>query len=193
MMRRRHVTHLLTRYVSDQLRPAQRAVVINHVRTCPACRAALAREERLAADVQREFAHFGQASAGQLSHVWMDVWEEIGPARAAPSRRGLPPNWLPGVSVVLAMLVVIAIAVPLLVESGIRAEAAPLQPRPISTSSPTPGVTDDPPAGGMVLAASDAGAPRATVAFAVEVGASPAPMPEATVSPEAGLGVPGKN
>ena len=95
MMRDRHVTHLLTRYVSDQLRPAQRAAVINHVRTCPACRAALAREERLAADVQRELPYFGQAGAGQLAHVWAGVWQEVGPSRArrragAIRRRGCP-------------------------------------------------------------------------------------------------------
>ena len=190
MMRDRHVTHLLTRYVSDQLRPAQRAAVINHVRTCPACRAALAREERLAADVQRELPHFGQAGAGQLAHVWAGVWQEVGPSRASTPRRGHPPTWLPGLSVVLAMLVVVAIAVPLLVGSGVRAEAAPLQPRPISTASPTPGVTDDPPDRRAPLAASG---PQATIAFAVQVGASPAPMPEATVSPEAGLGIPGTN
>ena len=188
-MRRRHVTRLLTRYVNDQLRPAQRAAVVNHVRTCPACRAALAREERLAADVQREFVHFGQAAEGQLARVWQDVWQETVSSEPAASRRGQPPTWLPGLSVALAMLVVIAIAVPLLIQSGVRAEAAPLQPRPISTASPTPGVTDDPPDVLADTAASERRLPQATIAFAVQVGASPAPMPAATVSPEAGLGV----
>ncbi|MCD4686283.1 MAG: zf-HC2 domain-containing protein, partial [Anaerolineae bacterium] len=42
----RHVTHLLTRYVNGTLRASLKARVVNHVRVCDSCRAALAREER---------------------------------------------------------------------------------------------------------------------------------------------------
>jgi anti-sigma factor RsiW len=184
-MQTRHVTHLLTRYVHGQLRPSQRARVINHVRTCPACRVALAREERVAADLRREMPAFGQARPGQLAQVWLDVWGEIG-ATHSPPPHTTRSTWLPGLSVVLAMLLLLAVALPLLVQSGLRAEAAPMQPRPnlaFSTASPTPGVTDE-----VQPANVRRVVPHATVAYAIQVGASPAPMPEATVSPEAALG-----
>jgi anti-sigma factor RsiW len=173
-MQTRHVTHLLTRYVHGQLRPSQRARVINHVRTCPACRMVLAREERVAADLRR-----------QLAQVWLNVWDEIGPTHNPPPRP-THSTWLPGLSVVLATLLLLAVALPLLAQSGLRAEAAPMQPRPnlaYSTASPTPGVTDEVQHTNVRRVM-----PQATVAYAIQVGASPAPMPEATVSPEAALG-----
>lgn len=176
-MSNRHVTHLITRYVHGQLRPAQRAAVINHTRECPACRAALAREERLVADLRREMPLIGQPRPAQLTRVWAGVWQEIG---TPPQPRN---TWLPGLSLMLAALLMLALVLPLIVESGLRAEAALIQPRPntqLATASPTAGITDEAP---LLV-----NVPHATVAYAMQVGASPAPMPEATVSPVAPLG-----
>jgi anti-sigma factor RsiW len=185
-MANQHVTHLLTRYVHGQLRPAGRARVVNHVRQCAACRAALAREEWIASDLRREMPVMGAAAhAGQLSQVWAGVWSEVSASRP----RTIGKVWLPGLSAVLALVMLLAVALPLLAASGIRAEAAPHQPRPISTASPTPGAieTDE-----AWLSAAVPGAdriqPQATIAFVSNVGATPAPVPEATVSPEARIG-----
>ncbi|MBI5957951.1 MAG: zf-HC2 domain-containing protein [Chloroflexi bacterium] len=184
MQRYRHVNHLLSRYAHGQLRSSQRARVQNHIRRCPSCREALARESLIAADLRRELPQIGQAQAKQLAGVWIGVWQEVNRPRY---RAGLP---VPGLSVILGMLLVLAVALPLLAGGGIRAIAAPNQALPISTASPTPGTagTDEArlidsagaqPVQGVLPDAS------ATVAYAIPVGASPAPQPQATISPEA--------
>jgi hypothetical protein len=190
-MRDRHVTRLLTRYAHGQLSPVQRARVINHVRNCDHCRMMLAREERLAADLRREMPLIGQPRPGQLAHVWVGVWQEIGTPPRQPRARSGGSIWLPGLGIALTMLLVLIIAVPLVAQNEVRAEAAPRQALPVlSTASPTPGMTDEAPprAGVMVRAGVNEIRPQATVALMVEVGASPAPMPEATISPEARIG-----
>jgi len=178
-MRDRHVTRLVVRYSHGQLSSRQRARVINHARGCERCRAALAREEQLAGDLRRELPRLGQPTSGQLAAAWAGVWQEIrtprrsrGPARDA---------WLPGLSMVVAVLLMVAVALPALRDGGLRVEAAPVQALPLATSSPTPGAAET----GAAVAASAAPetpAPPATLALA---GATPAPMPAATVSPEA--------
>lgn len=176
----RHVTHLLTRYVNGTLRASLSARVVNHVRTCERCRAALAREERVNADVRHDLRQVGQPRQGQLAAVWTDVWSEV----SAPRRQF---RWdavlLPGVGVILTVALVLAVALPLLNEGGIRVEAAPQQARPVNTSSPTPDLDETHEArsstGGVAL-------PQATVAFLRDAGATPAPVPQIAVSPEAG-------
>lgn len=184
----RHVTHLLTRYVNGTLRPRQNARVINHVRSCDACRMALAREERVARDIQRELPQAGSPRNGQLAGVWADVLREIDPSK----RRRLNASTLfSGVTVLVVVGMVIAMALPLLVESGIRVEAAPQQARPNSTASPTPGITETDEAamavtGSKSSLSGDHPLPQATIAFVSEFsGATPAPIPQLTVSPEA--------
>jgi anti-sigma factor RsiW len=82
-MRNQHITHLITRYIHGQLRPSQRARVVNHVRTCAACRAALAREEGIASDLRREMPGIGTAArSAQFAQVWAGVWQEVGGPRA---------------------------------------------------------------------------------------------------------------
>lgn len=184
-MRDRHVTHLLTHYVHGQLSPAQEARVANHVRTCARCRAALAREERVAGDLRDELAVIGRGSAAPVATAWAGVWREVRAPR--PRAHALAALWLPGLSLALALALALAVALPLLVSGGVRAEAAPQQPRPILMASPTPGVTqtdEATDAAGLLLRT----LPQATVAFASGVGASPVPMPQATVSPQAALG-----
>lgn len=182
-MRDRHVTHLLTRYVHGQLSLAQEARVVNHVRGCARCRAALAHEERVAHKLRDELAGIGRQSAAPVAAAWTGVWREL---RSPRSRlRALAVLWLPGVSLALAVAIALAVALPLLAGGGVRVEAAPLQPRPLLMASPTPGVTETVEA--FVAGAYSGPLPQATVALAGEVGASPAPMPQATVSPEAAL------
>jgi anti-sigma factor RsiW len=184
-MSNQHVTHLMTRYVHGQLRPELRARVVNHVRQCAACRAALAREEWIASDLRREMPVMGTAArAGQLTQVWAGVWSDVSASRT----RSIGKTWLPGLSAALALVMLLAVALPLLAASGIRVEAAPHQPRPISTASPTPGVIETNEARLLAASGADHILPQATIAFVSNVGATPAPMPEATVSPEARIG-----
>jgi anti-sigma factor RsiW len=190
-MRSRHVMHLLTRYVHGQLRPSQQARVMNHIRACPQCRAALVREDQLAAELRREMPTFGQPGAGQLAHVWAGVWDEI--SAPANRRRSGGWSWLPGISLALAMLLVLAFALPLITRSEGRVQAAPQQPRPQSQlvmASPTPGQTDEAPTlersfvqSGLIAAGVEPTAPTL-----VNAGASPVPVPQATVSPVARSG-----
>jgi len=186
-MSNHHVTHLVTRYVHGQLRAVQRARVINHVRSCPDCRLALAREERLANDLRREMPRLGEPSARQLADVWTGVWEEFSAPRHRP--RSAPLMWVPGL---LAMMLVLAIALPLLIQSSARVQAAPSQAHPVNTASPTPGLleTDEASVSGPNAGQNgfDLPEPQATVAQAIVVGATPAPVPAATVSPDAWTG-----
>jgi len=156
----------------------QRARVVNHTRTCTNCRAALAREEHLAADLRRELPRLGQTHSTQLAGMWASVWRDV-----SPMRRYNLSDWLPGVSVVLVMAVALLFLLPLLAGNGVRVGAAPFPARPVSTSSPTPGAaeTDEAQQAGLPE-------PQATVAFASVAGATPAPEPQATVSPEARYG-----
>jgi anti-sigma factor RsiW len=174
----RHVNHLLTSYVHGQLSMVQRARVVNHTRTCPQCRAALAREEHLAADLRRELPRLGQTHSTQLAGMWASVWRDV-----SPMRRYNLSDWLPGVSVVVVMAVALLFVLPLLAGNGVRVGAAPFPARPVSTSSPTPGAAETDEARQVALPE-----PQATVAFASVAGATPAPEPQATVSPEARYG-----
>jgi hypothetical protein len=178
-MRNQHITPLIARYIEGQLRPAQRVRVVNHVRTCAACRAALAHEERLAADLRREMPGLG-ARAGQLATVWAGVWQDI----HAPRSRRI--NWLPGLSVILALVLVLAVALPVLAESGLQ--TAPPQARPINTATPDATETSEPQAQAQSVSGGNLPSPQATVALVRHAGATPAPMPAATVSPEAQFG-----
>jgi anti-sigma factor RsiW len=185
-MRNQHITHLITRYVHGQLRPSQRARVINHVRMCAACRAALAREELIASDLRREMPGIGTtARSAQFAQVWAGVWQEVGGRRG----RFTASAWLPGLGAVIALVLILAMVAPLVSASGLRDEAALQQPRPVSTASPTPGMIETSEAR---AAGSSSGAswqvPAVTVAFVSGVGATPAPVPQATVSPEVRLG-----
>jgi anti-sigma factor RsiW len=185
-MRNQHITHLITRYIHGQLRPSQRVRVVNHVRTCAACRAALAREEWIASDLRREMPGIGTAArAPQFAQVWAGVWQEVGGPRA----RAKATAWLPGMGVVIALVLILAVIVPLVSASGLRDEAAPGQARPVSTASPTPSMIETSEA--RAVSGSSGGSrrlPAATVAYASGVGATPAPVPQATVSPEVRLG-----
>ena len=177
-MQDRHVTHLINRYISGQLSPTKRARVVNHVRTCAKCRAALARQERVTGDLRREAPALGYVPTSQLSDIWAGVWQDVGAQRW---RDRLPISaWLPGVTVAVVMLIVLAVAVPLLGDSDLRVEAAPLSNRPISTASPTPGLVETEEADGaaaLIL-------PQATVALVSGSAVTPAPVPGVIVSPE---------
>ncbi len=171
----RHVQHLILAYVHGQLRPARRARVMNHVRVCDTCRAALAHEERLALDLQREMPLIGQPNNGQLTRMWAGVWQEI--SLNPPQSRVRRTPFLPGLSAVLAILLVMLVALPLVAHSGTRAEAAPMR-ADNRYISPTPGSTEEVDA---TLQASQPQLPQATVAFAMEA----APVPKTPASPVA--------
>lgn len=179
-MQDRHVTHLIDRYVSGQLTMNQRARVVNHARACAKCRAALTRVERVAGDLQRTAPTLGYAQSRQLAGIWSGVWQDVSAQRW---RDRLPiTTWLPGVTIAVAMLIMLAVVLPLLGSSDLRVEAAPLSNRPISTASPTPGTieTEEAAGSGAVISL-----PQATIALVSESGATPAPMPGVAASPEA--------
>ncbi|NDJ75660.1 MAG: zf-HC2 domain-containing protein [Chloroflexi bacterium] len=184
MLRNRHVKHLLRRYVHGQCRARSQARVVNHIRTCAECRAALAREERVVAELRRELPRFGQPAAHQLATVWAGVWQEVSAPRRTPRNGGA---WLPGVSMALVMLLVALIAVPILMQTDPRVEAAPFQPRPntANTAAPVAGETDEAPVLPLVAVEQ---VPQATVAYAVRSGATPAPVPNRSASPVAKTG-----
>lgn len=174
----RHVTHLLTRYVNGTLRPSLKARVVNHVRVCDSCRAALARTERVYADVRYDIRQVSEPHQGQIAALWSGVWSEINAPRP---RFTWSATLLPGVGMVLAAVLIVVVIVPLLIEGGLRVEAAPQQARPVSTSSPTPNLDETQEATGYHA---EVPLPQATVAYVRDAGATPAPVPQLAVSPE---------
>jgi anti-sigma factor RsiW len=72
-----HVQHLLIAYVHGQLSSARRRQVAQHVQVCPACRAALVREERLARDIERCMPAIGAPRRGQLARLWPSIQAQI--------------------------------------------------------------------------------------------------------------------
>ncbi|GAB4417981.1 MAG: hypothetical protein Kow00106_13900 [Anaerolineae bacterium] len=181
-MRDRHVTHLLTRYVHGQLGPAQTAQVVNHVRHCARCRAALAREERIARDLRDELRTMG--SVRLSGRTWTAVWGEI--SRPRRGLRALAEMWVPALTLALALAVTLAIALPVFAGERLATQTGVQQPLPVSMASPTPGATDTSEA--RVDRTEGLTHSAATASPVSLVGASPVPMPAATVSPEAARG-----
>src|SRR5512143_3991966 len=95
---RKHVQHLLTAYVHQQLSPALAAQVASHVRQCSECRAALDQESRLAHELARYVQQIGRPRPGQLSRLWPSIWREF---RTPKSR---VKSWLPSYGLVMAFM-----------------------------------------------------------------------------------------
>ncbi len=181
-MRDRHVTHLLTRYVHGQLGPGQQARVVNHVRQCAHCRAALAREEQIARDLRDEMRTLGPRRPAAAT--WWAVWSEIN--RPRRGLRAPTDMWGAALALALALAVTLAVALPVFAGERLAPQALVQQPLPVSMASPTPAATDTSEAladEGEALAHHPATASPVSL-----VGASPVPMPAATVSPEARRG-----
>lgn len=176
IVERGHVRHLLTRYVHGTLRADQRAVVLQHVRVCADCRAALAREEQIAADLRGDLTIVAGPRQGQLASTWSGVWREVSAGRR--SAFGEAPALLSGLGMILALLVVFVVALALEAGAGMRVEAALQQAHPISTASPGPEAAE------TVEAQAGRAAPHAEATLALGVGLTPAPVPQLTVSPE---------
>lgn len=174
----RHVTHLLTRYVHGQLRPEQQALVVNHVRQCARCRAALAREEQIARELRAELATIGRGRYSPVAVSWSAVWREINQPRRG--WHALAEMWVPALTLALALAMTLAIALPVFAGERLTPQAALQQPLPVSMASPTPGATDT-----SEAPISQGGRAPLTVWSASMVGASPVPMPAVTVSPQA--------
>jgi hypothetical protein len=136
---RNHVLHLLTAYVHHQLRPAQRERVLLHVRSCPTCRAALDREERLAYDLIQYMPQIGQPRPNQLARLWPGIWREF---RVPPVNFG---HWLPSYGLLLALMLACAFFASALFGGPSHAVAAPVQRVPADIRpTVTPVRTDEP-------------------------------------------------
>jgi hypothetical protein len=135
----KHVYHLLTAYVHQQLPRAQRIGVAQHVQRCAPCREALAREERLARDLQSTLPLIGQPRQGQLGRLWPAIWAEI---KAPRSEKGLR---MPSYGMALALMLVCAFVVSVFFNSPTYATAAPLPPVPAEIqATSTPIFTEQP-------------------------------------------------
>lgn len=69
----RHVEQFLTEYVEGQLTLAQMAAIDEHVHECAACRAALARRERFAADLRLALGYSSTPRPGQVEEWWQHI------------------------------------------------------------------------------------------------------------------------
>jgi hypothetical protein len=135
----KHVYHLLTAYVHQQLSGAQRVYVARHVQRCAPCREALAREERLARDLQSTMPLIGQPAQGRLGRLWPTIWAEIKVPRPDKGFR------LPSYGMALALTLVCAIVVSVFFNSPTYATAAPLPPVPAEIqATATPIFTEQP-------------------------------------------------
>jgi anti-sigma factor RsiW len=160
---RNHVRHLLTAYVHRQLPPAQRERVLLHVRSCPACRAALDREERLTHDLIQYMPQIGQPRPNQLARLWPGIWREF---RVPPVSLG---RWLPSYGLLLAVMLACAFFASALFAGPSHAVAAPVQRVPADIRPTlTPVRTDEP--------TSLSPQPSETARAAYLPAASPAPL-----------------
>lgn len=142
-MFRRHVYHLITAYVHDQLPPEQVARLLGHIRTCAECSAALDREQRLAHDIAATMPMIGRPRRSQvqdrLARLWPAIWLEF---RTSP-RGKRTVRWLPSYSLAVALMMLGVFAVSALFAGTTQAIAAPFQPAPTQVhATPTLSVTD---------------------------------------------------
>lgn len=137
----RHVHHLLVAYAHRQLTPMQQRRLWRHVARCAECRAALAREEQIAHDMQTFLPRLGQPAPGQLARLWPAIWQKVQrPAPARWSNRGLQPYGM-----VMALVIMCVMLSSALFQNTGHANAAPLQPVPAEVEATfTPIYTEEP-------------------------------------------------
>jgi anti-sigma factor RsiW len=137
-MMRRHVTHLLTAYVHQQLSPRQRDRVHRHIDGCPSCRAALTREQFIARDLKQYMPMVGRPERGQLRRLWPRIRTEL---------LSVPPamKLLPSFSVLAMMMLVFTMGISALFGGPAHAIAAPNQHVPADIKATnTPVRTEEP-------------------------------------------------
>ncbi len=137
-MMRRHVTHLLTAYVHQQLSQRQRDRVHRHLDNCPSCRAVLVREQFIARDLKQYMPTVGRPEKGQLRRLWPRIRAEL--LSAPPALK-----MLPSFSVLAMMILVFSMGVSALFGGPGHAIAAPdpLVPADVKATN-TPVRTEDP-------------------------------------------------
>jgi anti-sigma factor RsiW len=138
-MNGKHVTHLLPAYVHQQMNARQRDQVRRHLRECPACRAALTREESLVRDLRQMMPGIGEPAPGQLRRLWPAVRAEV---QTAPPAVRL----IPSLSVLVMMMLICAFSISALFGDGTtHAIAAPNQRVPADIQATnTPFHTEEP-------------------------------------------------
>ncbi|MBN1965985.1 MAG: zf-HC2 domain-containing protein [Anaerolineae bacterium] len=105
---RRHITHYLAAYITGELPPHLARRVGQHVQVCDSCYAALQRERDLTSTLQTQFATFGVPRPAQLARVRPAVLMAM---QAPPA----PRRFWPGMGLVLALSLVVALLLPMLV------------------------------------------------------------------------------
>lgn len=134
----------LVAYAHGQLRPAARRRVDRHLRTCPACRVALAEEQRLVAELRREMPRIGQPSPGQVQAL-RALWPSIRAQIAASGPDGARTAWLKlnplsGAALISALMCVFLLS--MMMYTPASAVGVPLPPVPADIqATPTPFTT----------------------------------------------------
>lgn len=118
-----HVRHLLTAYVHRQLSRPERLRVLKHLQTCEACRAALAREDQVAHELQTFMPTLGLPPQGRLARLWPTIWAEF---QAMPASLSLSAR-MPSFSMALIGMLLCALLTSVLLVGPTNATAAPLQ------------------------------------------------------------------
>jgi anti-sigma factor RsiW len=165
---RRHVTHLLTAYVHQQLSARQRDRVHRHLDECPTCRAALAREQFIARDLKQYMPLVGRPERGQLRRLWPRIRTELW--QVSPIVK-----LLPSFSVIAMMVLIFTISVSALFGGTGHAIAAPNVISNADVKATNTPVRTEEPIGGDPAA--EVQASQTASPLAIPPQASPAPPP----------------
>lgn len=148
----RHVKHLLSAYVHDQLSPSRRRRVTHHLSQCEQCRAAWLRDQEAAGRIRREMKTFGRPDRAALARGYGVVMGQV-----RLNRPHLSFNWLPSLGMGLAVMLTFALLTSALIGGATYAGAAPLPPVPAEIQATwTPVVTEPPTSPTLVAAAEEA-------------------------------------
>ncbi len=149
----RHVARLLPAYVHGQLTKRQRDRVLRHIEDCPACSAALTREQWIARELKATMPAIGRPEPGQLRRLWPRVRSQL--VSVPPAAR-----MLSSMGVLAMLALVFALSVSSLFGAPTHAIAAPnpLVPADIKATT-TPVRTEDPTTETELAASQTASAP----------------------------------
>lgn len=121
MTMRKHVSHLLVRYVHGQLVPRQRQHVTAHLARCEACRAAYAVHQATATDLATFMPRIGLARRGQLTRLFPTIWRRF-QSDTLPSI-----GWLTSYGVGAVLIIAAVLGFSVLASTPAQAESIPFQ------------------------------------------------------------------
>jgi anti-sigma factor RsiW len=124
----------LTAYIEGELPLKARRRVAAHLQQCVACQSAYRRQREFGRELERDLPRIGQPQAGQLTHIWARVQDDM---QSAPPRRTFRYRASYGLGV---LLLVVALLAPYILgrEAAGNMPARTLPARTVALATETP-------------------------------------------------------